>query len=60
MNSKTKKWLVILLAICLVCTVCASLVQHGFGSVSVKAHNMGLLQNTPMKKTTSTIPKGLG
>jgi hypothetical protein len=23
-------------------------------------YNMGLLQNTPMRKTTSTIPKGLG
>ena len=23
-------------------------------------YNMGLLQNTPMRKTTSTTPKGLG
>lgn len=40
MSKKTQKWLVILLAVCLVCTVVASVIQHGFGTVSVLSHNM--------------------
>lgn len=40
MSSRNKKWLAILLAACLICTVCASLIQHGFGSVNVTSHNM--------------------
>lgn len=60
MNSKTKKWLVILLAICLVCTVCASLVQHGFGSVSVKAHNMTFTEMAAaIRENNSTYRKNV-
>ena len=29
-------------------------------SARLKIKSLGLLQNTPMRKTTSTIPKGLG
>ncbi len=34
--------------------------REAAGSKPVTRAKMGLLQNTPMKKTTSTNPKGLG
>ena len=40
--------------------VCSLAIPVALQSMLQSSFSMGLLQNTPMKKTTSTIPKGLG